>query len=151
MQKTPFCVGLDPPEEPFKVCVVKQHPRVLLNRRCSNDWKEIAHAVKPLPGVVQRAGIECCTGAADLAEELLAHANWPMDLAHPGYVARMKQTPDKSDYSDARLVAELERSGFVPRVWLPPREVQELRMVLRFRQQLVDRRRDTKLRIGALL
>jgi len=63
----------------------------------------------------------------------------------------MKQTPDKSDFSDARLLADLERTGYVPRVWLPPREVRQLRMVLRFRQQLVDRRRDTKLRVGALL
>ena len=150
MYKIPLYVGLDYHKDSVQVCVVDDQSRVRLNRRCGNDWREIAAAVEPL-GMVRRAGIECCTGAADLAEELATHACWPMDLAHPGYVARMKQTPDKSDFTDARLVADLERTGYVPRVWLPPREVRELRMVLRFRQQLVDRRRDTKLRIGALL
>jgi transposase len=151
MNRIPLYVGLDYHQESVQVCVVDDQSRVRLNRRCGNDWREIAQAVEPLGGVVQRAGIECCTGAADLAEELIAQARWPMDLAHPGYVSRMKQTPDKSDFSDARLLADLERTGYVPRVWLPPREVRELRMVLRFRQQLVDRLRDTKLRIGALL
>ncbi|MEA2735371.1 MAG: transposase [Humisphaera sp.] len=151
MNTIPLYVGLDYHQDAVQVCVVDQQARVLLNRRCGNDWREIAGMVEPLNGSVARAGIECCTGAADLAEELLTHARWPMDLAHPGYVARMKQTPDKSDFTDARLLADLERTGYVPRVWLAPREVRELRMVLRFRQQLVDRRRDTKLRIGALL
>lgn len=152
MDRIPLYVGLDYHQETVQVCVVDDQARVLLSRRCGNDCREIAAAVEPLPGAVRRAGIECCTGAADLAEELTAHAGWPaVDLAHPGYVARMRQTPDKSDFTDARLLADLERTGYVPRVWLPPREVRELRTVLRFRQQLVDRRRDTKLRIGALL
>jgi transposase len=150
----PLYVGLDYHKDSVQVCVVDDQARVRINRRCGNDWQEIAHAVASLAalgGTVARAGIECCTGAADLAEELMSRAGWPVDLAHPGYVARMKQTPDKSDFSDARLLADLERTGYVPRVWLPPREVRQLRTVLRFRQQLVDRRRDTKLRIGALL
>lgn len=150
MNRIPLYVGLDYHQDSVQVCAVNDHKRVLLNRRCDNDWRAIAQAVEPL-GRVERAGIECCTGAADLAEELATRAGWPVDLAHPGYVSRMKQTPDKSDFSDARLLADLERTGYVPRVWLPPREVRELRTVLRFRQQLVDRRRDTKLRIGALL
>jgi transposase len=151
MNKIPLYVGLDYHQESVQVCVVDDQSRVLLNRRCANDWRAVAAVVTPLTGVVRRVGIECCTGAADLAEELTTQARWPVDLAHPGYVARLKQTPDKSDFTDARLLADLERTGYVPRVWLPPREVRELRMVLRFRQQLVDRRRDTKLRIGALL
>jgi hypothetical protein len=151
MNRIPLYVGLDYHQDSVQVCVVDHQSRVRLNRRCGNDWREIAAAVEPLGGAVTRAGIECCTGAADLAEELATHARWPVDLAHPGYVARLKQTPDKSDFSDARLLADLERTGYLPRVWLPPREVRQLRTVLRFRQQLVDRRRDTKLRIGALL
>jgi hypothetical protein len=28
-----------------------------------------------------------------------------MHLAHPGFVSRMKQSPDKTDFSDARVLA----------------------------------------------
>jgi len=90
-------------------------------------------------------------GAADFAEELILQTGWLVNLAHPGYVNRMRQNPDKSDWSDARLLADLERVGYLPKVWLAPQSVRELRRLVRYRQQLVDERRDVKLRIGALL
>ena len=74
-----------------------------------------------------------------------------MDLAHPGFVARMKQNPDKTDFSDAQLLADLERVGYLPRVWLAPEEVRELRRLVRYRQQLAQERRNLKLRLGAML
>jgi transposase len=97
------------------------------------------------------AAIESCCGAANLADELISCAKWSVDLAHPGYVARMKQSPDKTDYSDARLLADLERVGYLPRVWLAPEEVRELRRLVRYRQALVQEQRRLKLRIGAAL
>ena len=87
-----------------------------------------------------QAAIESCCGAADLADELIAQAHWSVELAHPGYVARMKQSPDKTDYSDARMLADLERVGYLPRVWLAPEEVRELRRLVRYRQSLTRER-----------
>ena len=49
-----------------------------------------------------------------------------------------------------RLLADLERVGYLPRVWLAPHSVQELRRLVRYRQQLADDRRDLKLRLGAM-
>jgi transposase len=49
------------------------------------------------------------------------------------------------------MLADLERVGYLPRVWLAPAEIRELRRLVRYRQQLVGERRNTKLRIGALL
>ena len=69
----------------------------------------------------------------------------------PGVVKRMKCNPDKTDWADARLLADLGRVKYVPRVWLAPKAVRELQMVVRYRQQLVDERRAIKLRIGAVL
>jgi transposase len=63
----------------------------------------------------------------------------------------MKQTPDKTDFGDARVLADLERVGYLPRVWLAPLAVRELRRLSRFRQQLANQRRTCKLRIRALL
>jgi transposase len=86
-----------------------------------------------------------------LAEELVQKAGWCVDLAHPGFVARMKQNPDKTDCQDAFLLADLERVGYLPRVWLAPEYVRELRRLVRHRQVLVQQRRATKLRMRALL
>jgi transposase len=131
------------------VCVLDEVGRIVRNSRVENDWRKIA-AVVPTGAAVQ-AALEACCGAADLAEELVEKAGWSVRLAHPGFVARMKQNPDKTDYSDARLLADLTRVGYLPKVWLAPAELRELRRLVRYRQQKVNERRDVKLRIRAIL
>jgi transposase len=143
-------VGLDYHDEVVQVCVLDRDGHQLANRDCPNDWQALRDAVAS-HGDVVKAALECCTGSANLAEELVSRAGWSVDLAHPGFVARMKQNPDKTDFQDARLLADLERVGYLPRVWLAPEPVRELRRLVRYRQELVQQRRATKLRLRALL
>src|SRR5213593_2376294 len=143
-------VGLDYSDKAVQVCLLDRDGRQVANRWCQNDWRLIVEFAQR-HGTVVEAAIESCTGAANLAEELATRAGWSVHLAHPGYVARMKQTPDKTDYQDARLLADLVRVGYLPRVWLAPEPVRELRRLVRYRQQLVDQRRALKLRIRAML
>lgn len=145
-------VGLDYHASSVQVCVMAADGTVLLNRKCANDWRAVMAAVYSWCGkeVQVQAAIESCCGAADLADELIAHG-WMVQLAHPGYVARMKQGPDKTDFSDARMLADLERVGYLPRVWLAPEEVRELRRLVHYRQTLTKERKNLKLQIGATL
>jgi transposase len=150
MSSVPVFVGLDYHQSGVQVCVMNRSGEVLANCKRPDQWQEVARAVAPHGECVQ-AAIEACSGAADLADQLVQKAGWSVDLAHPGYVARIKQSPDKSDYSDAQLLADLERVGYLPRVWHAPQRIRELRRLVRYRQQLVDQRRNAKLRIRALL
>lgn len=143
-------VGLDYHDDFVQVCAMNLKGKIVLNRKVANQWQAIAATVRRT-GRVTQAAIEACNGAAHLADELIHHAGWPLHLSHPGYVARMKQSPDKSDFSDAQLLADLSRVGYIPKVWLAPAEVRELRRLVRYRQQLADERRNIKLRISALL
>lgn len=143
-------VGMDYHQDSVQVCVMDEAGAVLANRRCGNDLGEIVGTVER-QGQVAEVAIEACSGAAALADHLVVKAGWSVDLAHPGYVKRMKQSPDKSDYTDARMLADLVRVGYLPKVWLAPEEVRELRRLIRYRQQLVNDRRDIKLRISGLL
>jgi transposase len=72
-------------------------------------------------------------------------------LAHPLYVAKLKGSPDKSDRDDAQLLADLNRVGYLPTVWLPPAPIRELRQLVKHRQRLADDRRALKQRIGGVL
>lgn len=150
MHRIPVYVGLDYHKDCIQVCVVNQRGHLLCNRSSKNDWHSVVELAEGY-GKVVRASVESCVGAADLAEELVKKAKWSVDLAHPGYVKRMKQNPDKSDFTDAHMLADLERLGYLPRVWLAPQEIRDLRRLVRYRQQLVNERRNIKLRIGALL
>jgi transposase len=144
-------VGLDYHQDSVQVCVLSISGEQLLNRAVSNDWASIASCVPRSSYRVSSAAVEACSGAADLAHELRRHVGWPIELAHPGYVARIKQSPDKSDFSDARLLADLCRVGYLPKVWLAPEALRQLKRLVRFRQQLVADRRRCKQRIRAVL
>ena len=149
MSKVTYFVGLDYHQRVVQVCVMDSKGNILQNATRPNDWREVAEVVPPGGRVF--AAIEACCGAADFAEELINKAGWSVDLAHPGYVARIKQSPDKTDWADAKLLADLERVGYLPKVWLAPQNIRELRRLVRYRQQQVNQRRNVKLRIRALL
>lgn len=143
-------VGLDYHQRTIQVCVVERGGEILLNKVIANDWREVAAAASCC-GQVRRAALEACNGAAALADELVERAGWTVELAHPGYVARLKGSPDKTDFSDAQLLADLTRVGYLPRVWLAPLWVRELRRLVRYRHQQVEARRHEKVRLRGLL
>ena len=144
-------VGLDYHQAFVQMCVLDASGTLLMNRKCGNSALALVEAVRALmPGAAVSAAIESCCGAADLAEELVA-AGWQVSLAHATYVHKLKQSPDKTDWSDARLLADLLRVGYLPKVWLAPASLRQLRHVVRHRQQLAQARRSAKLRVTALL
>jgi len=150
MSKVTVYVGLDYHKDSIQVCIMDRDGTILANRSCPNRAEAVVALVAG-HGQDVRAAVEACSGSANLADELATEHGWIINLAHPGYVARMKQTPDKTDWADARVIADLVRVGYLPKVWLAPHDVRQLRTLTRYRQQLVDRRRDTKLRVTALL
>lgn len=150
MDIIPVYVGLDYHQSAIQVCVMTATGRVLINRSCENRWEAVRNLVEAA-GTPRRVALEACTGASDLAQELVDRAGWSVDLAHTTYVARMKRQPDKTDYSDARMLADLTRVGYLPRVWLPPVYIRDLRRLVSLRYALVKQRGALKLRLAGLL
>lgn len=146
----PVFVGIDYHQKVVQVCVMDQTRKILLNQAVDNDPEAVFRAVAPFGSNVH-AAVEACTGAAEFVEQLIDQFHWSVELAHPGYVARMKQTPDKSDWTDAKLLADLTRAGYIPRVWLAPKHIRDLRDLVRHRHGLVEQRKQSKLRLRALL
>ena len=147
----PVFVGLDYHQAFVQVCV--------LDRERERSWRTAAArtTVTLSARAVGQHGSEVRPRSRRAAGRPTWRRSWSPRTAgqstwrHPGYVARIKQSPDKTDFSDARLLADLERVGYLPKVWLAPEKVRQLRRLVRYRQQLVAERRNVKLRIGALL
>jgi transposase len=150
MATVPIFVGLDYSDQVVEVAVLDGQGSVLSNRPIANVAADLDRHVRQFGSVI-RAGIECGTGAANLAEELSSRFQWSIDMAHSGIVNHMKQNPDKTDFQDARLVADLVRVGYLPRVWLPPERIRELRRLVRYREELVAQRRQAKQRLRAIV
>jgi transposase len=143
-------VGLDYHDDSIQVCVMNSQGVELVNRSVPNDIEAVGELIWNY-GSPQSVAIEACCGAADFIEELGERYNWSVRMAHPGYVSRLKQSPDKSDYNDAGLLADLLRVNYLPEVWLAPSETRQLRRLARYRQGLAEDRKRLKLRIRALL
>ena len=101
-------VGLDYHQSKVQVCVMDAEGHVLKNRDCRNNCHAIQRMIDA-EGAQVTVAVEACCGAADLADELAAATGWDVRLAHAGYVNRIKQNPDKTDYGDARLLADPRR------------------------------------------
>ena len=133
-------VGLDYHQDSVQVCVMNAEGAVLANRSVEIDCHAILGVVEHVterdlaPGRVS-AVIESCSGAAHLAEELIERVQWIVTRAHPGIVGRMKHNPDKSDKTDAWILADLMRLGYLPKVWLAPEDIRQLRSLVRYRSQ----------------
>ena len=132
MFSLPVFVGLDYHQKVIQVCVMDQTRKILANQSVDNDPATVLRVVAPF-GANVHAAIEASTGAAEFAEQLINKTQWCVELAHTGYVARMKQTPDKSDWTDARFfIPRLRRwAKQVQRVWLAPKHIRELRDLVR--------------------
>ena len=63
MSSVPLFIGMDYADGVVQLCAIDAAGKVHLNRACDNDWQALARAVKD-KGMVQRAAIEACSGAA---------------------------------------------------------------------------------------
>jgi transposase len=151
MQIVPVYVGLDYHEDTIRVCMLDEDGGELVNRNVANSPAAVVDLVRHHGGLVREVAIEACCGAADFATQLIEVTQWRVRMAHPSAVNRLKQGPDKTDHRDAWHLANLLRVGYLPEVWLADAATRQLRRLVRFRQGLVDQKKDIKLRIGALL
>ncbi len=152
MSNLSYFVGLDYHQNNIQICVLDHAAGVKVNTSLASDVETVAAVLRGLGADrIKGVALEACCGAAVFGEQLAGRGPWPVTLAHAGYVARLKRSPDKTDYGDARLIADLSRVGYQPRVWLAPPEIRELRQLVGHRPRLVDQRRAVKLQAGALL
>jgi transposase len=143
-------VGLDYHQKSVRVCAMNKQGKVIVDRDVANDWGAIKQSLAKHNAEIH-AAIESCCGSASMVDDLVTRAGWSVDLAHPGYVNRMKPKSDKTDSSDAMVLADLVRVGYLPKVWLAPEAIRELRRLNNYRSVLANQRRAIKLRIGGLL
>jgi transposase len=72
-------------------------------------------------------------------------------LGHPLKVRLIAESKIKTDKVDAEVLAQLQRTGFLPQAYLAPPEIRKLRELFRCRCVLVRMRTKLKLQIHALL
>lgn len=83
--------------------------------------------------------------------ELLEKLGVEMKLVHPRKVRLIAESTIKTDTIDAGTLAQLERTGFLPEAYIPPRKIRDSRELLRHRTALVHIRTGLKNRVHTVI
>jgi transposase len=142
-------VGLDVHRKRTQVAILDEEGGELLNRNVSNDPAEMTAILGSLDEGTSVA-FEAAYGWGWLAE-LLEELGLDAHLAHPARCKAIASARLKNDKVDARMLAHLLRANLLAEAWIAPKDVRDLRALLRHRISLVRTRTSLQSRIHAVL
>src|SRR5438128_5751837 len=142
-------VGIDLHRSRSHVAVIDDRGDVLLSRRIINDPETFLTLLAEIEGEC-RVALEATYGWEWLAD-VLQDAGYELHLAHPLRTKAIASARVKTDAVDARTLAHLLRTDLLPEAYIAPRELRDLRDLLRHRVALTRMRAALKNRVGAIL
>ena len=142
-------VGIDLHRNRSQIAVLDREGDELLSRRIVNDPETFLELLQGLGDDAQIA-LEATYGWEWLAD-LLEDAGYELHLAHPLRTKAIAAARVKTDAVDARTLAHLLRADLLPEAYVAPRELRDLRDLLRHRVGLTRMRSALKQRVGAIL
>jgi transposase len=142
-------VGIDLHRKRSHVAVINQDGAELFSRRLVNDRERFRELLAEL-GEDAEFALEATYGWEWLAE-LLEHEGRELHLAHPLRTKAIASARVKTDAVDARTLAHLLRADLLPEAYIAPRELRDLRDLLRQRFVLTQMRTALKNRVHALI
>src|SRR3954454_2028438 len=142
-------VGIDLHRRRSQIAVVDEQGELTLSRRIINDRATLLELLAGVEGETHVA-LEGTYGWEWLAE-LLEDAGYDLHLAHPLRTRAIAAARVKTDAIDARTLAQLLRADLLPEAFIAPRELRDLRELLRHRAALTQMRSALKNRVHAIL
>jgi transposase len=141
-------VGIDLHRRRSFVTAVDEQGEVSLRRRIANDREAFLELLGDPEGT--HVALEATYGWEWLAD-LLEDAGFELHLAHPLRTRAIAAARVKTDAVDATTLAQLLRAGLLPEAYIAPRELRDVRELLRHRVTLVAMRSAIKNRVHAIL
>jgi transposase len=142
-------VGIDLHRKRSQIAVLDRDGAEILSRRIVNEAEIFLDLLQELGDDAQVA-LEATYGWEWLAD-LLEEAGYELHLAHPLRTKAIAAARVKTDAVDARTLAHLLRADLLPEAYIAPRELRDVRDLLRHRVALTRMRSALKHRVGAIL
>jgi transposase len=130
--------------------VLDEQGELTVSRRIVNDRDTFLELLGDPHDGDTHVALEATYGWEWLAE-LLEEAGYDLHLAHPLRTRAIAAARVKTDAIDAKTLAHLLRTGFLPEAYIAPRELRDLRELLRHRATLTRMRSAVKNRVHAIL
>jgi len=96
------------------------------------------------------AAVEASTSGI-FVYEYLSSRNLKVEMSNPHKMRLIAESEKKTDRTDAEVLADLLRTGMLPTCYVPPKEIRELRDIVRHRKVLVETVTVLKNKIRAIL
>jgi transposase len=146
-----YFIGIDVHRHFIQVSVVDATGKEIFNGRLDlHDVSEIRAFLAAFPPEQTEVVMEATFGWMWLTD-LLQGMGYPVHLAHSRSVRLIAESRLHTDKVNARDLANLLRTNWLPEAYLAPPAVRDLRMLLRHREALVKARTMEKNRVHALL
>ena len=142
-------VGIDLHRKRSHIAALDEHGGELFSRRIVNDPGTFLALLGELDGE-SKIALEATYGWEWLAD-LLEDNGYELHLAHPLRTKAIASARVKTDAVDARTLAHLLRADLLPEAYVAPRELRDLRDLLRQRVVLTQMRTALKNRVHALI
>lgn len=143
-------VGIDLHRKRSHIAVIDEQGELTVSRRIVNDRDTFLELLGDPQDAETHVALEAIYGWEWLAE-LLEEAGYDLHLAHPLRTRAIASARVKTDAIDAKTLAHLLRTGFLPEAYIAPRELRDLRELLRHRATLTRMRSAVKNRVHAIL
>lgn len=143
-------IGLDLAKRDSQIAVLDQFGQLVANRRFQTTRENILQLASELRSTDTLA-LEVTTNAIAIARILQKHSQAKIILSNPIKTRVIATAKIKTDKIDARVLAELARVNYLPKVWLPDEDTESLRQFFSDRRSLVDRRTEMKNTVHSIL
>jgi transposase len=140
--------GMDVHKKFCQVIVCTKEGEIVRKGRIKTDEKEIKEFFYGLKNV--KVAIEASANYSYIVDALSKNG-YEVLIAHPLKTRAIAEAKIKSDKIDAKILADLARGNLLPTSWIPPKEIRELRDLVRQRIFLVKQRTKLKNKIHAEL
>jgi len=125
--------------------IIEENNTVITKLKFSNTeqgWSNFLKGEDDIDSVIIEAG-----SVSERTLRYLEDLNVPVKMAHPKKARLIAEATIKTDELDAKRLIDLEKVGVLPEVWIPPREIRDVRHLCRYRYFLVQIRTKIKNRI----
>ncbi len=145
-----FYVGLDIHKKFIYATILDEESRIVNQGKFGTNEKELLDFLGFLPNKQTKIVVESCGIWQDMYE-ILENKGYQVILANPFKVKAIASAKIKNDKIDSEILAKLLKGNLIPETYVPPKEIRELRDIVRHRQSLVKIRTTLKNQIHAIL
>lgn len=146
-----YFAGLDISLEETAICVVDEKGGIVRELRAASEPPALIAALLELGLSLERIGLEACSLAAWLHDEMSAAGLPAICIETRRANAAMKTMPNKTDRNGARALAQIMRTGWYRQVYVKSRQSRLWRSLLVARRTVLNEMRTIENVVRAML